>query len=1062
MQRRLIELSGRLLALSVLAATALAAPARAQDLERLVEGPKAPWRVIETEHFRVYYPQPAAAWAEGAAARLEAVRERLVEEIGYAPEQVVDVVVSDPVAQPNGFALPFLGRPRMVLWTRPPSPDSVIGHYRDWGELLVVHETAHLVHLLRPSRNPTRRLLARLLPLGPISRQAPRWVTEGYATLIEGRLTGTGRPHGDLRAAILRRWAMAGKLPSYGALTGDGSYLGQSMAYLAGSAYLDWLEERGGRGDEPRTLRHLWARMTARQPRSFEESFAGVFGDSPADLWDRFRAELAWQAFEVERRVEAAGGFVEGEAWMDLSWQTGGPALSPDGERLALVLRGRDQPPELAVFSTAVDEEALEKRAERRAEILERDPEDVLAVDTAPPPRRRLHTLPTIDFAPPADPRWLPDGESLLLVRTLPDEEGFLHPDLFRWTPPAGDATPEVEATGRGRLERLTVAADLTQPDPAPDGTWAAAVESRHGATRLVRVELASGTVTAITEAAVEVVVDRPRVAPDGERLVYARHAAGRWGLVVHRLADGAEEELPLPAGATVAAPAWGRGAEAGTVFASLGVGGFIDVHAFAPAGGRARSGGEKGSDDNADGEAPSPGGEIAPAIGEAGGGWERRRLTRTRGAAFAPEPGDGELFFLSLEPDGLDLRRLGAGGSAPVASHEGEADATAPAVASPPPLGDLPDLAGLSPVVRPEPVVPPPPPTAADLPPSRPYGVGRQELFFLSGGSEAPSNRGMELGVRGGDLLGRLDWIVTAGLGDAALAEGGAVAAAWRGPTPGLPLNLSVHLFSVRERPSRQPDEVPGLGRQLDVDREGVELVAAWQRRTRPGPLRLAGGAYLGEVDPVLGPQARHPLDERALFAEADWRPRWSRGEVAWGLGLAGRAETAETGDTSWVRLRGEVGAGLRYDGSSLAVAWTGGQVDEDAPGWQRFALGGVSSSLLPGTVEAARVLVPALPQGTKTGGRFSALRVDLDLEILPLPLFWARYDVSGRRVSGFSPPGIDDPISLAGAEWRLDLGPVPLVRLPAIELTLGAAYVFDPPFEDDVNGWIAVTWRP
>ncbi|HEX6202627.1 MAG TPA: hypothetical protein VF100_06460, partial [Thermoanaerobaculia bacterium] len=837
----LLRACGAALALGVL----LPSPAPAQDLERLVEGPRADWRVIETAHFRVHYPQPAAAWAERAAARLEAVRERVAEEIGYAPEPVVDVVVSDPVAQPNGFALPFLGRPRMVLWTRPPAPDSVIGHYRDWGELLVVHEDAHLVHLLRPSRNPWRRAAAHLLPLGPIARQAPRWVTEGYATVIEGRLTGTGRPHGDLRAAVLRRWAMAGKLPSYAALAGDRSYLGQSMAYLAGSAYLAWLEERAAESGEPRTLRDLWARMTAREKRSFEESFAGTFGDPPADLWDRFRAELSWQAVEVERRVEAAGGFVAGEPWMDLSWQTGPPALSPDGERLALVLADREEPPELAVFSTAIDEEELERRAERRAEALARDPEDVLAVDAEPPPRRRLHTLPTVDFAPPRDPRWLPGGESLLLVRTLPDAEGFLHPDLFHWTPESG------------RLGRLTVAADLTQPDPSPDGAWAAAVESRHGTTRLVRVDLSSGAVAPITEAAVEVVVDHPRVAPDGERIVYARHAAARWGLVVRDLATGAEDELPLPEAATIATPTWGRGADAGTVYASVGTDGFVDVHAYAPA----------------------PGGD-----------WERRRLTRTRGAAFAPEPGEGEVYFLSLEPDGLDLRRLARGGGA----------------GADPPRADL-DLSDLAPVVRPEPIVAPPPPAAADLPPSRPYGLGRQELLFLSGGSEAPSNRGMELGVRGGDLLGRLDWIVTAGLGDAALAEGGALAAAWRGPTPLLPLDLTLHAFAVRERPSRQPDEVPGLGRALDLDRAGVELAAAWSRRTRPGPLTLTGGAYLGRAEAAAGLfSLAGSLDETSLFAELDWRPRWSRGELWGGGGLFARAESAESGDAAWDRRRG------------------------------------------------------------------------------------------------------------------------------------------------------------
>ena len=42
------------------------------------------------------------------------------------------------------------------------------------------------------------------------------------------------------------------------------------MAYLLGSAYLEWLEERGG----PGSLRKLWARMTARAPRGFGDDAA--------------------------------------------------------------------------------------------------------------------------------------------------------------------------------------------------------------------------------------------------------------------------------------------------------------------------------------------------------------------------------------------------------------------------------------------------------------------------------------------------------------------------------------------------------------------------------------------------------------------------------------------------------------------------------------------------------------------------------------------------------------------------------------------------------------------
>ena len=85
-----------------------------------------------------------------------------------------------------------------------------------------------------PSRSRWQRVLWRLSPaqLGPIVRKAPRWVTEGYATYIEGELTGSGRPHGAFRAAVLRQWALEGTLPPYSALDRRDGYWEGAMAYL--------------------------------------------------------------------------------------------------------------------------------------------------------------------------------------------------------------------------------------------------------------------------------------------------------------------------------------------------------------------------------------------------------------------------------------------------------------------------------------------------------------------------------------------------------------------------------------------------------------------------------------------------------------------------------------------------------------------------------------------------------------------------------------------------------------------------------------------------------------
>jgi hypothetical protein len=258
----------------LLPATALAllAPALA------AQGPEADWRTVEVPGYRVHFPAPAAAWAEHIAARLPAVRERVTAAVGHDDAAVVDVVLADPLAQANGTAWPLLAAPRMVLLLTPPEAGSALDEHADWPELLAVHEQAHLSHLLRPSRRPLRRALG--LPVGPLATKAPRWVVEGYATLLEGRLTGRGRPHGALRAAVLRRWAQLGRLPAYGALSsGRDRWLGGAMAYLAGSAFLEWLEARATAAGNPASLDHLWRRLSARQGRDFDAAFHGVWGD---------------------------------------------------------------------------------------------------------------------------------------------------------------------------------------------------------------------------------------------------------------------------------------------------------------------------------------------------------------------------------------------------------------------------------------------------------------------------------------------------------------------------------------------------------------------------------------------------------------------------------------------------------------------------------------------------------------------------------------------------------------------------------------------------------------
>ena len=624
------------------------------------QAPSDAWRTMRTPHFRIHYPAEYEAWATRTAAKIEAVRAAVVKEVGFDPPQTTDILIGNPRAETNGITIPLLDSPRIVLWTEPPQPDLALGEFRDWIDLLTVHETTHLVHLLRPSRNPARRLVEKLLlPVNPITLAGPRWVIEGYATVIEGRITGSGRPASAFRAAVLRKWAASGRMPSYAELAGNRRFLGMSMAYLAGSAFLEWLEERSG----PDALQKLWARMTARQTRSFEQSFEGVFGDQPERLYGQFVAELTARPLP---RVH------EGELWQETSRASGEPAISPDGKRMAIVLRDEKRRATLVIWPLGANPEEA-KYEERIAKILKRDPQDVAPVRVKPLPREPLHSFTPLDGGDVAGPRWL--GDSILFSHRHPDLSGDLHHDLFRWFPESG------------RVERVTHLADVFDADPLPDGTHAIAVRSRFGFSQLVRVSLADGSLEEVTKPSLDVVYSHPRGS------AWAEHDRDGWHVVRDgvRVADGHS-------------PEW-MGSE------------LVYVR----------------GDDLYRGDA---------------------RITEMLGMAIDPAPApDGSVYFMSLEPDGFVVRRITEGARRaplPVGAH------------------------GVRPSAFQSHAVPTP----------HAYGLGRQELATFFGGQYTAHERHSEIGLRMGDVVGRLDVLAIFG-------NGAALAAAYRG----LPVELSVHI---------------------------------------------------------------------------------------------------------------------------------------------------------------------------------------------------------------------------------------------------------------------------
>ena len=563
------------------------------------------WHTVETPHFTLHYPTAYREWSLSLAQRIESVRSQVVALVGYGPTRRVHVVIDDPINAANGYAFTTLDAPTIVLWPVSPDPRSDIGDYAVWQDLLATHEFAHVAHLTRPSRNRFQQLLQVLspVPLGPIATKAPRWVMEGYATYVEGRVSGTGRPNSAWRAAILRQFALEGRLPGYGQLSATGGWLSGEFAYLAGSAYLEWLARREGDS----SVVALWRRMTAKTDRSFAGAFSGVYGGSPAELYGRFTVDLTADAVEIARQLRRQQ-LTEGTLVQRLRRSTGDPAIAPDGRYVALTIRKVNAPSAVEVWKTADEPDtaaATRREAQRR-----RDPQDVPDRSFYPPPRKVVASLVANDGYAYETPRWFADNKRLLLTRNVPARDGTFRPDLFVWN--AED----------GSLARLTRRAALRDADPSVNGNWAAAVRCEHGWCDLVRVDLATKAVRVLRAGSVTRNYYRPRVSHRTGEIVVSEQLGDRWRIARVSSTTGELRYADPDDGVNRYDATFD--VDGVSIVTTSERGGFINLERLAATGG-------------------------APAD-----------LTRVTGAAVAADVApDGAVWFLNLQASGFDLRRI-------------------------------------------------------------------------------------------------------------------------------------------------------------------------------------------------------------------------------------------------------------------------------------------------------------------------------------------------------------------------------------------------------------------
>jgi hypothetical protein len=250
--------------------------------------PALTFRVIRTEHFRIYFHKGE----ERLAARLSAIAEdawhALERPLGTRPPALTHIVLADQTEQANGYATPL---PYDTIVIYPTWPRASEFNTDDWLRLVITHEFTHIVHLDRSES--WARVVRGIFGRAPIAFPnifLPTWQIEGLATYEESAITGEGRLHaGDFRVITEEAGRQHSLEPIDRVNGGLTAWPSGQAPYAYGVGFHQYLADRFG-ADK---LAELAQRTARRVPYTASPVFHSVFGQSLGVLWNDYEQSVA-------------------------------------------------------------------------------------------------------------------------------------------------------------------------------------------------------------------------------------------------------------------------------------------------------------------------------------------------------------------------------------------------------------------------------------------------------------------------------------------------------------------------------------------------------------------------------------------------------------------------------------------------------------------------------------------------------------------------------------------------------------------------------------------------
>jgi hypothetical protein len=456
------------------------------------DDPYLEWWTIKAPHARVNFYQGCRPIAERVADIIESMHATMSAELGWSPDQVTEVVVTDRSDDANGSAtaLPY----NIVrLFVTAPDDMSPLGDHDDWYLGLVTHEYTHILHTDNITGAPA--VINAVIGKTLVPNQAqPRWVLEGIAVLNESRHSSAGRLRSSMFDMYLRADVVEDRIVPLDQMSGSIRRWPQgNVWYLYGSRFMSWIADTYG-----------------------HDVIAGITRDTGAQL-------LPWGVNRAVRRATGRTYEELYEAWVEHLRRHYGRQLGAvqarglrEGVRLtrdgALASRPRFVPPaarttggyaELLYYRNDLGDRSGFYRAvmESPGRLRSGAPELVA----------RVAGSGSASFAPDGG-LYFNSGEVWKRVYTFDD--------LVR-LPPRVRAPAGTESS----RERLTFGMRAQDPDVSPDGRAVAFTVNHRGTTYLkiaeIRPDGSLGEARTLVDSARWEQAFTPRFSPDGRSIAY-------------------------------------------------------------------------------------------------------------------------------------------------------------------------------------------------------------------------------------------------------------------------------------------------------------------------------------------------------------------------------------------------------------------------------------------------------------------------------------------------------------------------------------------------------------